>query len=237
MKLMSSFATAALLATSSLFAASPASADGWTGFYVNGGGGYGSWTANTTTLDPTTGVCDLCVPQKQGGNGAFFTIGGGYDQQVDDNFVPGLFVDGDFGHISGTLQDQGPFYAGHVAESTAWDIGARGGWLVTPAVMPYLDAGYTQAHFTGAAMVDTFGGAATGYSLSSSNHNGWFVGAGAEIAVSPGWSVKGEYRIASYDKVNLTDTSTSSPANDDISFRPNVQTFRIEVVYRFAPGP
>jgi outer membrane immunogenic protein len=33
----------------------------WTGFYVNGGLGYGMWAADTKTIDPATGACVLCV--------------------------------------------------------------------------------------------------------------------------------------------------------------------------------
>ena len=41
----------------------------WTGFYLFGGFGYGLWEASTTTINPITGACILCMDQRQGGNG------------------------------------------------------------------------------------------------------------------------------------------------------------------------
>src|ERR1700704_1123325 len=49
----------------------------WTGFYMKGGGGYGTWSADTITIDDD-GPCDLCFPIRQGGRGWFGTVGGGF---------------------------------------------------------------------------------------------------------------------------------------------------------------
>src|SRR5262245_755960 len=68
----------------------------WTGFYVNGGLGYGAWTADTTTLDPNTGQCVLCPVQVQGGKGWLGRLGIGYDYQFAPHLVAGLFGDYDF---------------------------------------------------------------------------------------------------------------------------------------------
>src|SRR5206468_3442847 len=59
----------------------PIMAPSWTGFYLFGGAGYGLWEADTFTVDPITGLCVLCVEQRQGGRGYFGTFGGGYDWQ------------------------------------------------------------------------------------------------------------------------------------------------------------
>src|SRR5262245_20626085 len=77
---------------------------GWTGFYLNGGLGYGAWTADTTTVDPTTGQCVLCPVQVQGGKGWLGRIGIGYDYQFTSNIVAGVFGDYDFdSHLKGTI--------------------------------------------------------------------------------------------------------------------------------------
>src|SRR5215467_13173164 len=77
----------------------------WTGFYIDGGFGYGLWAADTITISPVTGVCVLCVTQTQGGKGWFGTIGGGYDWQLGPSFVLGVLGGWDFASIKGTLQD------------------------------------------------------------------------------------------------------------------------------------
>lgn len=67
----------------------------WTGFYVNGGLGYGLWAADTKTVNPVTGACVLCVDQTQGGRGWFGTVGVGYDYQFNNWIVGGVFADFD----------------------------------------------------------------------------------------------------------------------------------------------
>ena len=70
-------AAASLLAAQSAFAADMptklavkapmAAGTPWTGFYVNGGIGYGMWAADTGTFDAVTGACSSCLNQVQGG--------------------------------------------------------------------------------------------------------------------------------------------------------------------------
>jgi hypothetical protein len=96
-------------------APSPAPIYNWTGLYVDGGFGYGMWTADTTTINPLTGGCVLCVTQTQGGKGWLGTIGGGYDYQfnlLSYNVVIGALGSYDFSSLTGTIQDQTPFFAG-----------------------------------------------------------------------------------------------------------------------------
>ena len=84
----------------------------WTGFYVNGGFGYGGWAADTTTESPITGACILCYVQVQGGKGWLGVGGAGFaDFQVMPKVVVGVFGDYDFSSLKGTIQDQGPFFA------------------------------------------------------------------------------------------------------------------------------
>src|ERR1700736_6688181 len=47
----------------------------WTGFYINGGGGYGMWDANTDTRNAAGTI--LTISQKMGGDGYFGTVGAG----------------------------------------------------------------------------------------------------------------------------------------------------------------
>lgn len=206
---------------------------GWTGLYVNGGFGYGMWTADTTTINPVTGACVLCVTQTQGGRGWLGTVGGGFDWQFSDRIVAGVFGDVDFARIKGTIQDQTPFFVGTVTENFTWDAGARIGWLVTPAILSYFNGGWSQTHFTGANMVLAFAGQATGFATPAFSKGGWFLGSGVEAMFAPGWFWRSEYRYADYGTVNLADTNQAGVMANTITFHPIVQTIRSEVVYKF----
>jgi len=217
----------------------------WTGFYVGAGGGYGMWTADTTTQVPGSGVCILCQTQTQGGNGGFGTIGGGFDYQFTEHLVAGVFGDVDLGSITGTIQDQGPFFAGRLSNDRTFAFGARAGYLVTPAILPFVDVGFTQAHFDKATMVDTEanGNNPTGFSTPAFSTSGWFVGLGAEAQIFPsipGLAVRGEYRHAEYGGKSLSDTCggascTFPTPQANITFRPSSETFRLQLVYKLNP--
>ncbi len=65
--------------------------------------------ADTYTVNPLTGVCVLCVEQRQGGSGYFGTVGGGYDWQSGDLESLAYSADALFGSISELIQDQTAF--------------------------------------------------------------------------------------------------------------------------------
>src|SRR3954452_7616536 len=93
-------------------------APSWTGFYLFGGAGGGLWAADTTTVGASG--CILCGNQRQGGSGWFGTVGAGYDWQFSSSWVAGIFADGQFGSIKGTIQDQAPFAAGETKLRDSW---------------------------------------------------------------------------------------------------------------------
>lgn len=219
----------ALCAGSSAMAA----ANDWTGFYVNGGLGYGSWSADTTTTSPTTGACILCSVQTQGGSGSVVKLGVGYDHQFSNNTVVGALLDYDFTSLKGTIQDQGPFFAGTIKQKSAWAAGARVGWLFTPDTLTYLNAGYSNTHFSGTSMVNTFQGQSTTFSTDAFNKGGWFVGMGMETRLSSNWFLRGEYRYAGYRTTNIADKSSTGTVAANITFKPAVQTATLQAVYRF----
>jgi outer membrane immunogenic protein len=214
----------------------PPPAYSWTGFYIAAGGGNGMWTADTTTIDAVTGRCVLCIEQRQGGRGWFGTVGAGFDFQVSERIVLGVLADYDFGSLKGTIQDQSPFFAGEIKQTSAWAVGARLGWLVTPNLLSFVNGGYTQARFSDARMVDTFTGTAFGFSTPAFTTSGYFLGGGVEYEVLRGWSWKNEYRLASYDSRTLRDCTATAVCLDSITFEPTVQTIRSELVYRFNMG-
>jgi outer membrane immunogenic protein len=223
----------------------------WTGFYVFGGAGGGLWNANTMVVDRLSGCIaglTLCgFNQTQGGNGWFGTVGVGYDWQFNPKWVIGVFGDGQFGSLAGTIQDQGPFIAGREKLKDSWAAGVRLGYLVAPNVLSYVNAGYSGARWSGTQMFDTVGGGPIGAHTDGFDRSGWFVGGGVENNLdlfgisAPGWFVKTEYRAAYYDtkQINVLMNGTNLPlinvsnTGDAITFKPVVQTISTSIVYRF----
>ena len=62
-------------------------------------------------------------------------------------------------------------------------IGGRIGALITPSLLAYFSAGYTEAHFTGfdflnGATVNGPIGTPTGFGVFGQTYKGWFIGSG-----------------------------------------------------------
>jgi outer membrane immunogenic protein len=247
---LSGSALAADLPTKAPMYQPPAPVYSWTGFYLFGGGGYGLWEADTTTVDPVTRVCGvgttLCLEQRQGGRGWYGTVGGGYDWQFGGPWVAGIFADGQFGSINGSIQDQQPFSVGQEKLRDTWAVGARVGYLVAPNVLSYINGGYTGSNWSGTTMLNSHLGApfVPGVHTNSFTSNGWFFGGGIENSLnifgitSPGWFMKTEWRVAEFDRKFIDQLSdpTGLPVFNTITFRPVVQTVSTSIVYRFNWG-
>jgi outer membrane immunogenic protein len=216
-------------------------APSWTGFYVFGGAGGGLWDADTRVVDHATGVGVLPLNQKQGGDGWYGTVGAGYDWQFNSAWVAGIFADGQFGSIKGTIQDQGPFVAGTEKLKTSWAAGVRVGYLVAPNVLSYVNGGYSGSNWSGTTLLDTRFGTPSGAHTNSFDRNGWFIGGGVENSLNifgvaaPGWFMKTEYRAAYYDTKRIAELAdgTNLAIANDITFKPLVQTISTSLVYRF----
>jgi outer membrane immunogenic protein len=221
-------------------------APSWTGFYLFGGFGYGLWEADTTTSNPVTGICSLCVEQRQGGRGWYGTVGGGYDWQFGGAWVAGIFGDGQFGSIKGSIQDQGPFSVGQENLKTSWAAGVRLGYLVAPNVLSYVNGGYSGSNWSGTTLVSSGIGLpfTPGWHTNSFDRSGWFLGGGVENSMNffgvaaPGWFMKTEYRLAEYQSIAISQLSdtTGLPVANNINFKPFAQTISTSLVYRFNWG-
>ncbi len=236
----------AALAADMPIKAPPAPAYSWTGLYVNGGFGYGMWSADTTVVNDS-GACLHCTPMRSGGRGWLGTVGIGADFQAGSHIVVGAFFDYDLASIRGSVVDPGP-NGGLVAPvklTQAWSVGARAGWLITPAILSYFNGGYTNARFTSGEGLRTGNGAPQGVTYQPFTTGGWFLGSGMEVTFAPGWFWRNEYRLAHYSTKNLVpclDTTggcglvgTGGFAGN-ITFDPWVQTLRTEVVHKFNWG-
>jgi outer membrane immunogenic protein len=211
----------------------------WTGFYIFGGAGGGLWAADQHVQNTTTGTV-LTIDQRQGGSGWFGTVGAGYDWQFSGTWVAGIFADGQFGSIKGTLQDPLGGLTGTQKLEDSWAVGARLGWLVAPNVLSYVNGGYTGAHF-GTTNFTNLAGVPQGIHLNSYNRNGWFVGGGVENSLSffgissPGWFMKTEYRSAFYNAKTNSELfdGTNVAVGRDLRFNNWNQTISTSLVYRF----
>jgi outer membrane immunogenic protein len=217
----------------------PVMAPSWTGFYIFGGGGGGIWDADTSTKVTATGT-PLTINQRQGGDGFFGTVGAGYDWQFNGSWVAGIFADGQFGSLKGTIQDPIFGLTANEKMQDAWAAGVRLGYLVAPNVYSYVNGGYSGSHWSGTTLT-SLGGAPVGEHTNSFNRNGWFIGGGVENNLNifgisaPGWFMKTEYRSAFYDRKNINELfdGTNALVGHDIAFKPYVQTISTSLVYRF----
>jgi outer membrane immunogenic protein len=242
----------------------------WTGCYVAAGGGYGMYNKDRQIISngPFTGAgpniaTAISAPagtvlggtETFGGRGGLLTAQFGCDLQFagpfGGNWVIGGFVDGDWSNMHG---DESVIVSGWTGEErlrNSWAVGGRLGWLVTPTLLTYFSAGYTQARFNEVNYVlgPTTALAQTGLALAASpgatltagaqRYDGFFIGGGVEYQLGwlPGLFWKTEYRYADYRSatVSLLCTSCVASAGTFPSERvhPYVQTVRSELVWRF----
>ncbi|MCA6108296.1 outer membrane protein [Bradyrhizobium cenepequi] len=212
----------------------------WTGFYVFGGGGGGLWDADSN-VQTTVGGIPLTRDTRLGGDGWFGTVGVGYDWQFNGRWVAGVFADGQFGSLRGSLTDPLNGLEGREKLRTSYAAGVRLGYLVAPNVYSYVNGGYSGSEWSGTDMRD-LAGTPTGITTPSFRRDGWFVGGGVENNLdifgisAPGWFMKTEYRSAFYDRISLPESFGGAPTGISTTFKPWVQTISTSIVYRFNWG-
>jgi outer membrane immunogenic protein len=217
-------------------------APSWTGFYIFGGGGFGIWDAESNTVATATGTVLANSHNRVGGDGYFGTVGAGYDWQFNQSWVAGIFADGQFGSLRGTMADPFNGVSGDVKNRTNAAAGVRVGYLVAPNVLSYINGGYSYAEFSAATLFTQGGLPIT--TTPGFHRNGWFLGGGVENNLNffgisaPGWFMKTEYRVAQYERATLIESffATGAPTGFSLTFKPLVQTVSTSLVYRFNWG-
>jgi outer membrane immunogenic protein len=179
----------------------------WTGFYIGGDLG-GLWSRSTASWDPLPSAAFFGVNPTGGDTGGSSFVGGvhlGYNYQFTPSWVVGLEGDWSWTHASGsntqpwTVYGTGAPVGGGAATSLSssldWLASVRGrvGYLITPTLMAYGTGGaaWGRVHDSATASDPT-----TGYLASTSfgtTGDGFVVGGGVEWALTPHWSVRGEY--------------------------------------------
>jgi outer membrane immunogenic protein len=161
--------------------------------------------------------------------------------------VAGIFGDGQFGDIRGSLSD--PLFATEGREKlrTSYAAGARVGYLVAPQVLSYVNAGYSGSQWSGTTQTTLAAVGGPAFTTTPSfRRDGWFIGGGVENNLdifgisAPGWFMKTEYRSAFYERISLPETFAASgfvgPTGTAATFKPWVQTISTSLVYRFNWG-
>jgi outer membrane immunogenic protein len=216
----------------------------WTGFYIFGGAGGGIWDADSN-VQTNPGALSLTRDQRLGGDGWFGTAGVGYDWQFGSSWVAGIFADGQFGSLRGSLTDTTFGLVGIEGREklrTSWAAGVRLGYLVAPNVYSYVNGGYSGSEWSGTTMSSLAGGPIVA-TTPSFHRDGWFLGGGVENSLNifgiaaPGWFMKTEYRAAQYDRITLAESNPAGALNGfAVTFKPLVQTVSTSLVYRFNWG-
>ncbi len=201
----------------------------WTGFYAGAGAGMGAWTADSKVT--INGVA-VTATQTQGGKGGFVMAGLGYDYLFQYDLLAGAFIDGNYGRLSGSSAFSGA--VGDQSETGSLGLGGRIGKLISPTVLPYLTAGFSRAYFDHVNFNFALAGnPSLGLYTSAFTANGYFLGAGIEAIVYKNWSLKGEYRYASYDRENLgIQGSPILVGTAKMPTQPTTQTFIASINYK-----
>jgi outer membrane immunogenic protein len=217
----------------------------WTGCYVDAGGGYGFYNQeHQSILTPGSGA-PLSQTSSTGGEGYLGRFGAGCDYQFAlgglGNWVIGAFGDYDWAHIHDTFQNTFSGFGGDENESSAWSVGGRIGYLVTPGLLTYFDGGYTQARFdqTNLSAVFAPGGSGVVAFIPATTYNGYFIGGGTEYALNMDWLPihglfwRNEYRYSHYQSKNVQEFFVGGGLGTGDSMKTNVQTITSSLVWRF----
>ncbi len=179
----------------------------WTGFYVgiNGGGGFGSSTWDSTGSRNISGGL----------------VGGtvGYNYQFGQAVI-GVEGDMNWADINGSTTNACP--AG-CKTSDSWLATVRGRLgYAADRFMPYV---------TGGAAFGDIRASTPGFPTASATNTGWTIGGGLEAALVGNWTAKVEYLYVDLGKFNCGLSCGAGLTADNVSFHTNL--LRAGVNYRF----
>ena len=208
----------------------------WTGFYVGGHVGY-AWSPVSYTHNETAGVGGAILnsvgynPEPAG-----FTGGGqiGYNYQFANRFVLGIEASYSYFDESASASVvAAPPRTRTTSVSDIWSVSGRLGYAFSNALV-YVKGGYANAELSFSNTLN-----ATGAVLgqSSTRADGYVLGAGLEYAITPNWSVAGEYNFYDFNPGNQQQTLNGAPVaafNSGIDF--NIHQVLVKLNYRFG-GP
>jgi len=230
-----------------------APAPSYTGCYIDVGAGYGLWNQDQFTETFPGLVPTSAAATRDGGRGFLGRFGAGCDYQLTgeaSNWVVGVLGNYDVMSLKGTDNFTntgvgGAFGAPNFAlekERNAWYIGGRIGYLVTPALLTYVNGGYTQTSFGQQNLFFLNTGVNANAFLPGTTYNGWFIGSGVEYAMNFAWLPihglywRNEYRFASYNSKDIPLLGPGASPGFGQHSTPNVQTATTSLVWKFNWG-
>ena len=158
----------------------PIAVSTWSGFYLGAGVGYGHLIGQNNYSDDTPFTSSRT---NEGAAGGLGTIVLGFDRQVRERYVVGLFTEFDWSNIE--LQDTDSVAGtNNFSLRTAYSIGARAGYLMTPTSLLYMTAGYSWANIKSDGFFDIVNDTdPTDFVLgkASVNLSGAFIGLGLSL--------------------------------------------------------
>lgn len=200
-------------------------APNWNGFYLGVGVGYGHLVAENNYSEP--GFSSSW--DGEGGHGGLATFVLGFDRQIRDNMVGGLFVEYDWSSIEITYDDTSNVADGSFRLKNAWSVGARLGYLMTPTSLLYVTGGYTWADGKSNGYFDIVSGLTTYPGVTKLDLNGWFIGGGMETLLGERLALRGEVRYTKFGE-ELVNSDAGVPFEDH--FDSALLTGRLVLTYK-----
>lgn len=206
----------------------------WTQFYVGGGLGF-DFATGRSNLAPVGGGPDLFSLDGLQGADLGLSVFAGFDVQVAPRFVVGGFVDYDWSRQRTTASASSPFFGQSLSAALpsldqGWTIGGRAGFLVTPDILLYGLAGYSEMRINNWNLNYVILGGGPSFTVQESGltSHGYTVGAGAEYRLANNVSLRGEYRYVALGR-NTTVDPLGAVWTTDLS----EHVVRIGAAYRF----
>jgi outer membrane immunogenic protein len=223
----------------------PAQYYSWSGFYVGAHAGYG-WSADpgvtcvqepgaqTPCMSPAgfSGSTFLGAPDVNA-KGFLAGLQLGYNWQ-SSNWLFGIETDfsGTNIHDSSQFASQDPNYANaELASRYNWLGTTRGrAGFVMDRTLVYATGGFAYARVS-----NSYSDSPHGTQTASGVKGGWTVGGGLEYALSPNWTVKGEYLYVNLQNTDLNAvwTGTGGTSSAIFHFKNDLNIVRLGVNYRF----
>ncbi len=261
--LVAGIAAGAMIAGSTTFASAadfappPAPVSTWTGFWVGAGIGYGFVNHELGAEAFLPGGEDFYVAGKAdlsgiGGEGWMGQVGAGFDFQVGDKFLVGIFGDYTFSDIESSASAEGYACLGggcigpgevyyKLKADSMWFVGGRAGYLANPDTLLYALIGYTEVDFDakfGFENYDCEGDCSNSYKYGWSQ-GGLTFGGGIETKLSESITAKLEYRYIDLDRKTIFEFGDID--NEEPGAKAwvdsNIQTVTASVAWRFWTGP
>ncbi|HVJ77246.1 MAG TPA: cellulose biosynthesis protein BcsS [Hyphomicrobium sp.] len=195
----------------------------WTGVYFGAGMGYGHNSSKNNYYDSDGARSS----KSEHADGGLVSLLYGYDRQVCDRFVVGVFGDIDLSDITrGSSDDHNALQI-----DRGWSVGGRAGFLLNDRTLLFATAGYTQAHFQNDGWWDIDNGSSILHGAHSKTFGGYFVGGGLESRLTDNFYLRGEVRYSDYSR-KVTNAGSFAGTDYVDAEVPSLITGRVSLVYK-----